>query len=148
MYWNELKKKTWIDWIKILVAIDIAGAGVGLILNVDMHVFGYLLRVIGLGFLSRIFFGILYVFVAVLIFKRIFPQKLAEDEHVEAERMDEEIIDTTNAVKKEAKKFAKKAAAFTDKVHDKLDTMIDKGEEVIQKGKQDAKDELDRLTKE
>ncbi len=147
MYWNELKKKTWIDWIKILVAVDIASSGIGLILNVDMHVFAYILRIIGLGFLSRIFFGILYVFVAVLIFKRIFPQKLAEDENIEAKKMDEEIVDTTDQVKAGVKKLAKKAAELTDKAHDKLDTLLDKGEDLIKKGHKDAKDEIDKLMK-
>jgi len=147
-YWKELGKKNWIDWIKILVAIDIASSGVGLILGLDMHVFGYLLRIVGLGFVSSLFFGILYVFVAVLILKRVFPQKLAEEEHVEAERMNEEIIDTTNAVKKGAKSFAKKAAEITDKVHDRLDNLIDKGEEFIGKKKQEAKNEVDKLISE
>lgn len=147
MYWNELKGKTWIDWVKILVAIDIASSGIGLILNVDMHVFAYLLRIIGLGFLSRIFFGVLYVFVAVLIFKRIFPQKLAKEEHVEADKMDKEIINTSNQVKIGITKMVKKAVKLTDKAHDKLDKIIDKGEDLISKGKQDAKKEIDKLMK-
>jgi uncharacterized membrane protein YhiD involved in acid resistance len=147
-YWKELGKKNWIDWIKILVAIDIASSGIGLILGLDMHVFAYLLRVIGLGFLSSIFFGVLYVFVAVLILKRVFPQKLAEEEHIEADRMNEEIVDTTHAVQKSAKKFAQKAAEVTDKVHDKLDHLIDKGEEFIGTKKREAKDEVDKLINE
>lgn len=145
IYLSELKGKTWIDWVKILVAVDIAGAGIGLILNVDMHVFGYLLRIIGLGFLSRIFFGVLYVFVAVLIFKRIFPQKLAKEEHTEAKKMDEEIIDTTKAVKKSIKKVAQKAAVLTDKMHEKIDTLIDKGEQAFEKGKKDINNEVKKL---
>lgn len=147
-YWNELGEKSWIDWIKILVAIDIASSGVGLILGLDMHVFGYLLRIIGLGFLSSLFFGVLYIFLAVLIIKRVFPQKLAEDEHVEAERMNEEIIDTTHAVKKGVRRLVKKAAKVTDKIHEKLDGLIDKGEEFIGKKKQEAKDEINKLTNE
>jgi len=147
MYWNELRKKTWIDWVKILVAIDIFSAGIGLILNVDMHVFAYLLRIIGLGFLSRIFFGVLYVFVAVLIFKRIFPQKLAKEENTEAKKMDTEIINTATQVKNGLQKLSQKASQITDRVNEKIDNLIDKSEVIINKGKQDAKDEIDKLTK-
>lgn len=147
MYWNELKNKTWIDWVKILVAVDIAGAGIGLILNVDMHVFAYLLRIIGLGFLSQTFFGVLYIFVALLIFKRIFPQKLAEDEHVEAKRMDEDIVDTTKNVKKALKKMSEKAAVVTEEIHEKIDDFLDKSEKTIKKGHRDAKAEIDKLIK-
>ena len=142
-YWKELRKKNWIDWLKIVVAIDVAGVGIGLILGFNMHVFAHIF-----GFLSRILFGVLYVFVAVLILKRVFPQKLADEEHVEAARMDEEIIDTTNTVKDKAKKFAQKVAAITDKAHDKLDNLIDKGEEFIGKAKKDAKDEVEKLINE
>jgi len=31
MNWKKLKEKTWIDWIKVVVAIDIAGVGIGLV---------------------------------------------------------------------------------------------------------------------
>ena len=142
-YWKEIRKKTWTDWLKIVVAIDIAGVGVGLILGFDMHVFAHIF-----GFLSRSLFGVLYVFVDVLIFKRVFPQKLAEEEHLEAERMDEEIVDTTNAVKKVVKKVAKKANEITDKAHEKIDTVLDKGEEFIGKRKEEAKEAVDKLINE
>ena len=139
-YWKEIRKKNWIDWLKIVVAIDIAGVGIGLVLGFNMHVFAHMF-----GFITRIFFGILYVFVAVLIFKRVFPQRLADEEHQEAERMDEEIVDTTNAVKKSAKKLVQKAAILTDKAHDKIDNLLDKGEEFIGKRKEEAKDEVQKL---
>ncbi|MCA9351881.1 hypothetical protein KC866_00620 [Patescibacteria group bacterium] len=147
-YWKELQTKNWVDWVKVLVAIDIASSGVGLVLGIDMHVFAYLLRIIGLGFISSLFFGILYVFVAVLIVKRVFPQRLAEEEHIEAERMDEDIVETTNAVKKHAKKIAKKVAEVTDKAHDTIDAAIDKGEAMLGKAHQDAKEEVNKLINE
>lgn len=147
MNWKMLKKKTWIDWVKIIVAIDIAGAGIGLILSLDIHIFGYFFRMIGLGFLSRIFVGVMYIFVAVLIFKRIFPQELAEEEHLEAKKMDEEIVDTTQTVKKAIKKAVKKAAQFTEKAQDKIDDVLDKSEDFFDKRKKEAKDEIDKLIK-
>ena len=147
-YWKELGNKNWIDWVKILIAIDIASAGVGLILGLDMHVFAYLLRIVGLGFLSRIFFGGLYVFVALIILKRVFPQKLAEEEHIEAVRVNEDIIDTTNSIKKGTKKMMNKAAQIIDTAHDKLDAALDRGEEMLGKAKKDAKDEVNKLINE
>ena len=147
-YWKELGNKTWIDWLKILVAVDIAGAGIGMILNVDMHVFGYLLRVIGIGFVSQIIFGLLYVFVAVLIFKRVFPQKLAQDEQFEAEKMDIEIVQTSQTVSESAKKLAKKIAKITDKAHNKIDKVLDKIEEFMSKRKIEAKEEVQKLINE
>ncbi len=143
MILKELKKKTWIDWIKIVVAIEIAGVGIGLVLGFDMHVFAHIF-----GFLSRIAFGVMYVFVAVLILKRVFPQALADEEHTEAQKMNEEIIDTTNAVKKGAKTVIKKAAELTDKAHEKIDQLLGKGEEFIDKRKKEAKDEIKKLTQE
>jgi len=68
-----------------------------------MHVFAHVL-----GFLSRIIFGMMYVFVAVLIFKRIFPQALAEEEKTEAHKMDREIIETSHVIKRGAQKIIKK----------------------------------------
>jgi len=142
MIWKELRKKTWIDWIKIIVAIDITGVGIGLILGFDMHIFAHIL-----GFLSRTFFGLLYVLVAYLIFRRVFPQELAEEEHIEAKKMDEEIIDTTNIVKKGAKKIAQKAHEFTEKAYDTIDDLLDKGESFVGKRKQEVQEEVKKLMK-
>ena len=142
---KELGKKNWIDWKKIIVAIDIASAGIGLIMNIDMHVFGYLLRIINLGFLSRMFIGVMYVFVAVLIFKRIFPQKLAKEEHVEAEKMNKDIEATTTTLGGEAKRLFKKVAKATDSFHTELDNLLDKGEEFIGKRKKEADNEVKRM---
>lgn len=139
---KELKKKNWIDWIKIIVAIDIAGVGIGLILGFDMHVFAHVF-----GFVTQIFFGVLYVIVAILIFKRIFPQELAQEEHIEAKKMDKDIADTTHAVKKGAKKIAQKVVAVTEKAHLKIDNLLDKGEEFIYKRKQEAQDEITKIMK-
>lgn len=140
MILKQLRNKTWIDWVKIVVAVDIAGVGIGLILGFDMHVFAHIF-----GFISRIVFGVMYVFVAVLIFKRIFPQELAADEKVEAKKMDEEIIETTNALKKGAQKIVAQAAALTDKAHEKIDEILDKGEDFAKKRKDEVKKEMTKL---
>jgi biopolymer transport protein ExbB/TolQ len=142
MNWKKLKEKTWIDWVKIVVAVDIAGVGIGLVLGFNMHVFAHTL-----GFLSRIIFGIMYVFVAVLIFKRIFPQALAEEEKKEAQKMDAEITETTHAVKKGSKKFIQKINELTDVAHQKIDHVLDKGASFASKRKKEVKEEMNKLMK-
>ncbi|MCI5051171.1 MAG: hypothetical protein MRY57_02595 [Candidatus Pacebacteria bacterium] len=142
MIMKELKKKTWIDWIKIIIAVDIASVGIGLVLGFDFHVFAHVF-----GFLSRIAFGVMYVFVAVLIFKRVFPQALAEEEHTEAKKMDEEIADTSAAVKKGTQKIIQKITDLGDKAHDKIDELLDKGEDFAKKRQQEVKDEMNKLMK-
>ncbi|MCA9352608.1 hypothetical protein KC901_00305 [Patescibacteria group bacterium] len=142
-YWREIRKKNWIDWIKIIVAIDVAGVGIGLILDFNLHVFAYMF-----GFITRIAFGVLYVFVAVLIFKRVFPQKLAKEENEEAERMDKDITETTNVVKKAFRRVVAKTNELTEKTNDTIDAVIDRGEEFIGKRKAEAKEEVQKLINE
>ena len=137
---KELTNKTWIDWLKIVVAIDIAGVGVGLILGFNLHVFASML-----GFITRIIFGVLYVFVAVLIFKRVFPQALATEEHLEAKHMDEEIRDTAVSVKDSMKKMLEKAGEIAEKAQGKIDQALDKGEQFVGKRKQEINDEVNKL---
>lgn len=142
MIFKELKKKTWIDWVKIIIAIDIAGVGIGLVLGFDMHVFAHIF-----GFLSRIVFGIMYVFVAVLIFKRVFPQALAQEEHIEAKNMDTEIVETSHAVKKGIQKLIQKINNYSDTAHTKIDEFLDKGEAFAKKRGNEIKKEINKLSK-
>lgn len=141
-FWKEIKGKTWIDWIKVVVAIDIAGVGIGLILDFNLHVFAYVF-----GFLSRIIFGMLYVFVAVLIFKRVFPEPLADDEQAEAARMDDEIKETSYSVRKALKKIARTAERLVDTANERIDRILDKSEDFIGKRKKEIKEEIDKITK-
>lgn len=138
--WKEIKSKSWIDWVKVIVAIDIAGVGIGLILGFNLHVFAFML-----GFITRIVVGVLYVFLAVLIFKRVFPQELAEDEHREAVRMDDEIKETSHFVGRSFKKLVQKVEQVTDKTNEKIDHMLDKSEDFIGKRKQEINEEVDKL---
>tara|TARA_B100001179_G_C18501758_1_gene364616 strand:+ start:177 stop:626 length:450 start_codon:yes stop_codon:yes gene_type:complete len=139
-FWKEIKSKTWIDWVKVVVAIDVAGVGIGLILGFNLHVFAFML-----GFVTRLLFGLLYVFLAVLIFKRVFPQDLAEEEHREAVRMDEEIKETSHVVGRSFKKLVQKVEQVTDKTHEKIDHILDKSEDFIGKRKQEINEEVDKL---
>jgi len=63
---KRLQELSFIDWIKIMVAIDITGVGIGLIFGFPLHVFANLL-----GWVSRLVFGFLYLFTAFLIFSRV-----------------------------------------------------------------------------
>jgi gas vesicle protein len=67
------KGKTWIDWVKVIVAIDITAVGIGLIFQQKIHILADLL-----GPASRILFGILYIMVAAVIFKAVFPELFKE----------------------------------------------------------------------
>lgn len=71
MDFKDLKNKTWIDWVKVIVAIDIAFVGFGLIIDQDINFLSHIF-----GFISRIPMGIMYVFISVLILKRVFPRSL------------------------------------------------------------------------
>jgi len=137
-----LKSKTWIDWIKVVIAVDIAGVGIGLILNFEdtLHVFANIF-----GFVSHIIFGILYIFVAVLIFKRVFPQDLAQEEKDEALRTNDDIFETTNSVKKAAQKIIKKVDHFSKETYHKIDGILDKSEDFFDKRKQEVKDEVGKI---
>lgn len=149
MIFKELKNKTWVDWVKIIVAIDIAIRGFGLIIGIQALSLNFFVAYLmgPFGFLSRLFFGVMYVFVAMLIFKRVFPQALAKEEQTEAKKMNEEIIDTTNAVKKSSKKIIEKIIKITEKTQDRVDGLLDRGANFAKKRKKEAGDEIKELMK-
>ncbi len=122
---TEVKKKNWIDWIKALVAVDIASVGVALVFGIsDFHVLADLL-----GWFSQIIFGILYIFVAVLIFKRVFPMHLFED---------------TN---KNKHNFIQKIDDFSEKTVEKAEHVLHKGKQFAEKRYHEAKQEFENMSK-
>lgn len=74
MKFSNLKNKSWFDWLKIFIAIDLVSVGIGLILHDDFHILANFL-----GFLTRIPFGVMYIFIAILILRRVFPEALHID---------------------------------------------------------------------
>lgn len=80
-----VKGKTWIDWVKVIIAVDIAAVGIGLIFQEEVHVLAHIF-----GSISRIIFGILYIIVAAAMFKMVFP-KLFEDLHYKAKEVGDEL---------------------------------------------------------
>ncbi len=141
---KELKNKTWIDWIKIIVAIDIASVGIGLIIGLNFHVLAGIL-----GFISRIAFGIMYIFVAVLILKRVFPSALHLDPNdtLDAEDIDTDIKEGVTQGKKRVKNIIDHIDQFSEKIIDKIDKGLDKTEDFFRHKKDEVKNEVNELIK-
>lgn len=70
---NYLKGKTWIDGIKVLLALDIAIVGIGLVFQESLHILANVL-----GPVSRIIFGVMYLMLAAHIIKKVFPDLYAD----------------------------------------------------------------------
>ncbi len=140
-FFKELRKKTWIDWVKILVAIDMAFVGMGLVVNIHFHVLAD-----SLGFLTRIPFGILYIFIAVIIFKRVFPQ-VREDG--EMSRPEEETLEKqARSIKTLMGDCIRYCDALVDRILDFVDRMIDAIEDFFKKRYRELKDEVHKASKE
>ena len=141
MNWiKELKNKTWIDWVKILVAIDIASVGIGLILGMPFHVLAGVL-----GFISRFLFGVMYVFVAVLILKRIFPTELSKKETNRKKDVNFDIKKGLHDGKRIGKKIIDFINFYSDKVIDIIDDWLDIIESFFYKKKEELKKEVKKL---
>ncbi len=145
-FFKDLKNKTWIDWVKIIIAIDISSVGIGLIIGIDFHVFANLL-----GFITRIFFGILYVFVAVLMLKRVFPTILHVDGNDELEKGDSktnlDIIMWATFIKKIFRKLIKRVVRISEIIMDKIDERLDKIESFFKKRKVEIRSEIKEVTR-
>ncbi len=144
---KELRKKTWIDWLKILVAIDMTFVGIGLVLNIHFHVLAD-----SLGFLTRIPFGILYVFVAFIIFKRVFPARENKpDEEVQGEKENKELQEEADTLDEQKENIFTLAwryiSAFVEKLLDAIDDVIDALEEFLKKRFAELQDEIRDLSK-
>ena len=70
---QHFKGKNWIDWVKALVAFDIAIVGISLVFQNEMHILANMF-----GVVSRLIFGILYIIVAIAILKGVFPDLFEE----------------------------------------------------------------------
>lgn len=79
-----IKGKSWIDWVKAIVAVDIAAVGIGLIFQEELHILANIL-----GSFSRVIFGVLYLILAYVIFKNTFPL-LFQDIHERLNEFDTE----------------------------------------------------------
>ena len=143
MHWvKELKKKTWIDWIKIILAIDIASTGIGLILNIPLHIIAPIF-----GFITRIFLGILYIMLATLIFKKVFPKEISmkDMDDFSAEQIEKDAKKYFKHTKKITRKIIKTSESYAEKILEKIDGYLDAIEDFFHKRKKEAKEELQRI---
>ncbi len=62
---SKIRSFTWLDWLKIIIAVDITANGIGLMFGIPFHIFANIF-----GWVSRVLFGLLYIFMAFLIFAR------------------------------------------------------------------------------
>ncbi len=142
---KKLGKKTWIDWLKAIVAIDIASVGIALIIGENFHILANIF-----GFLTRIIFGILYIFIAVLIFKRVFPEFMAggsEAGNTEENSMDLDVEGGVKSAQNFVKKIATKAEKVVENATDALDNTLEKAEDFVIDRKNEANEEIKNLMK-
>ena len=140
MHWiKELKRKNWIDWIKILVALDISSAGVGLILNLHLHIIAPIL-----GFITRILMGIFYIMLAVIILKKVFPKSvdIDEEELLKSEHIHDEIQNKVKESKRFTRKVIYKLETISNNIINKIDALLDKVEDFFHKKKKEIKEEV------
>lgn len=140
-----LTGKTWIDWVKVIVAIDIAAVGIGLIFQQKIHILAGLL-----GSVSHIIFGILYIIVAVLIFKTVFPKLFNDlretvtkaEDTLNQEEMDI-VTEDTNTEPEET------VGEMIDKTADKINTFVQgKAQEAKEEIQNDLNDSSTEETRE
>lgn len=137
-----LKRKTWLDWVKIIIAIDIAAVGIGLILGFDMHALAYVF-----GFISRIIFGILYLSVSFFIFQYVFAEIFDVDEEFKTKTLSEFVSYNFSFIKNKSKSFSERLKKFIDIIHQKLDTIFNTGEHFLNKYMQKIMDKINTLNK-
>jgi hypothetical protein len=139
---RDIREKTWIDWVKIIVALDIASVGIGLIIGLNFHVLANIF-----GFISRILFGILYLFVAVLILKRVFPEALHVDDEneIEEQNIDVDIKQGVTHGRRLSHTLFKKIKRHSDLLIKEVDIFLDKIELFFKKKKKEAVQEVDEL---
>ncbi len=145
MKWiKDLKNKTWIEWLKITVALDIASAGIGLIINLPLHIIAPII-----GFVTRIIMGVMYIFVAVLILKRIFPgPSQNNDEPIHTSEKKDVDVDIKNGIA-EGRHLFKKFIAWVVRTNniiiDSVDNILDSIELFFTKKKVEVKKEVKEL---
>ena len=140
MHWiKELKRKNWIDWIKILVALDISSAGIGLILNLHLHIIAPIF-----GFITRILMGIFYIMLAVIILKKVFPKSvdIDEDKALNSKRLHRSIGKFLKHGFRSLKKILQTAEAVSDRFLEKVDFYLDRAEDFFHKKKDEVKEEV------
>lgn len=139
---SKLRNLTWLDWIKIIIAIDITANGIGLMFGIPFHIFANIF-----GWFSQIIFGLLYLFIAFLMLartlytRRIIDEKIEFDTvtHFEDRRF---LIRIFRLGKNMLIVFFKKVEAFSKVIIDKFDELLDIIEAFFEKRKVELKEEV------
>jgi len=139
-FFQKLKNLRWLDWVKIIVAIDITAVGIGLIFGFPLHIFANMF-----GWVSRLIFGFLYIFTAFLIFSRTLHTRgvvhLEEEKgkHYEEKRVLRSLI--TSFIR-----FVQKVFRFlnttSEKILDRVDEKLDEAEYFLAKRKEEVTQEI------
>ncbi len=133
----RISRLNWIDWIKILVALDITTSGIGLLFGFPLHLFANIF-----GWVSRIFFGFLYIFVAFALFVRVLVSRgflLKKEKRIFSQIRGHFLLNLKNAFT-----FILKCA---DKILLFFDEILDKLEFFFSKRKEEIREELNQITK-
>jgi uncharacterized membrane protein YuzA (DUF378 family) len=128
-----IQGKTWIDWLKVIVAVDIAAVGIGLIFQESFHILANIL-----GPFSRIIFGILYLMVALAIIKIVFPG-LVEDLKGSKAKSVEEVVDEEVTITEEVEDKPKET------VGERIDNAAKKVNTFIQGRAEEVKEEVRKV---
>lgn len=142
MDFKDFKNKTWIDWVKILVAIDIACVGFGLIIGKDIHVISHIF-----GFISRIPMGIIYIFISILMLKRVFPKALSLEDSPETRTHDDVIDDSIRESKNILTDFFNVLHKYAHRALQWVDSILDSLALFFEKRHREVKKEISRLLK-
>lgn len=142
MDFKDFKNKTWIDWVKILVAIDIACVGFGLVIGKDIHVISHIF-----GFISRIPMGIIYIFISILMLKRVFPKALSLGDSPETRTHDDDIDDSIRESKNILTDFFNVLHTYANRALQWVDSILDSLALFFEKRHREVKKEISRLLK-
>ena len=134
-----LKGKTWIDWVKVIVAIDIAAVGIGLIFQQQIHILAGIF-----GSVSKIVFGVLYVFVAASIFKMIFPD-LFEDLRHKVTEIETELDQDKQDANMHGRKIAEGSGEPKETVGEIIDKAAKKIDTFVQGRAEEVKEEVKKV---
>ena len=146
-----LQSLNFVDWLKIIVAIDITGVGIGLILGFPLHVFANIF-----GWVSRIFFGFLYIFTALLIFSKVLYAKNIFFKHdgVEGKKFRKGYEEDERFLKKILKRCLRCLRNgyniinnFSQKIIDAIDSLLDRFEFFLKDKKEEIKEEVMKIIK-
>ncbi len=145
---SKIRRLTWLDWLKIVIAIDITANGIGLMFGFPFHIFANMF-----GWVSRVIFGLLYVFMAFLIFARTLYARKIIDEKIDAS--DIQHFGDKKMLRRLYRKLIHLIAEIiyyldqrSKEVLDWVDTLLDRVEVFFEKRKREVREEVNSIIRE